>query len=114
MVDYSGDGLPALIGGEYVELQVFVAVLPYSGYTFAYATPDQTRKSWLHSIREMMTELQGATKYIILDNSTTCVCQASKVWPKYAKEFEHGLLFLVMSALFRQAAELKEDQDLTI
>ena len=24
------------------------------------------------------------------------------------------LLFLVMSALFRQAAELKEDQDLTI
>lgn len=36
-----------------------------------------------------MTELQGATKYIILDNSTTCVCQASKVWPKYAKEFEH-------------------------
>ena len=25
-----------------------------------------------------------------------------------------GLLFLVMSALFRQAAELKEDQDLTI
>ena len=25
-----------------------------------------------------------------------------------------GLLFLVMSALFRQAAELQEDQDLTI
>jgi transposase len=89
MVDYSGDGLPALIGSEHVELQIFVAVLPYSGYTFAYATPDQTRKSWLHSIREMMTSLQGATKYLILDNSTTCVCQASKVWPKYAKEFEH-------------------------
>ena len=71
MVDYSGDGLPALIGGEHIELQVFVAVLPYSGYTFAYVTPDQTRKSWLHSIREMMTELQGATKYLILDNSTT-------------------------------------------
>lgn len=58
MVDYSGDGLPALIGSEHVELQIFVAVLPYSGYTFAYATPDQTRKSWLHSIREMMTSLQ--------------------------------------------------------
>jgi len=28
--------------------------------------------------------------------------------------FMAGLLFLVMSALFRQAAELKEDQDLTI
>ena len=28
--------------------------------------------------------------------------------------FMGGLLFLVMSALFRQAAELKEDQDLTI
>jgi transposase len=89
MVYYSEDGLPALIGGEHVELQVFVAVFPYSGYTFAYATPDQTRKSWLHSIREMMKELQGATRYVILENSTTCVCQASKVWPKYAKEFEH-------------------------
>lgn len=89
MVDYSGEGLPALIGGERAELQVFVAVLPYSDYTFAYVTPDQTRKNWLHSIREMMTELQGATKYLILDNSTTSVCQARKVWPKYAKEFEH-------------------------
>jgi len=28
--------------------------------------------------------------------------------------FMAGLLFMVMSALFRQAAELKEDQDLTI
>jgi len=28
--------------------------------------------------------------------------------------FMGGLLFLVMSALFRQAAELQEDQDLTI
>lgn len=28
--------------------------------------------------------------------------------------FMAGLLFLVMSALFGQAAELKEDQDLTI
>lgn len=28
--------------------------------------------------------------------------------------FMGGLLFLVMSALFQQAAELKEDQDLTI
>lgn len=31
----------------------------------------------------------GSNKYLILDNSTTCVGQASKVWPKYAKEFEH-------------------------
>ena len=28
--------------------------------------------------------------------------------------FMAGLLFLVMSALFRQAAELQEDRDLTI
>ena len=28
--------------------------------------------------------------------------------------FMAGLLFLVMSALFRQAAQLQEDQDLTI
>lgn len=89
MIDFSGDGLPAFIDGEKVELQIFVAVLPFSGYTFAYATPDQTRKSWFHSIRALMSELQGAPKYVILDNSTTCVTLASKVWPKYAKEFEH-------------------------
>lgn len=40
MVDFIEDGLPALIGGEHVELQVFVVVLPYSDYTFAYPTPD--------------------------------------------------------------------------
>lgn len=89
MIDFSGDGLPALIDGKKVELQIFVAVLPFSGYTFACATPDQTRKSWFHSIRALMSELQGTPKYVILDNSTTCVTLASKVWPKYAKEFEH-------------------------
>lgn len=43
------------------------------------------------------------------------------VWPLFTYTalfipafFMGGLLFLVMSALFRQAAELKEDQDLTI
>lgn len=37
----------------------------------------------------MMRELKGATKYNILDNSTTGIYQQSKVRPKYAKKFEH-------------------------
>lgn len=37
----------------------------------------------------MKASFQRATKYLILDNSTTWFCQASKVWPKYTKEYEH-------------------------
>ena len=50
-----------------------------------------------------------------------CGCGARETWPLFTYTalfipafFMGGLLFLVMSALFRQAAELKEDQDLTI
>ena len=49
------------------------------------------------------------------------VWSEGNVWPLFTYTalfipafFMGGLLFLVMSALFRQAAELKEDQDLTI
>lgn len=44
MIDYREKGLAALIVGEPVELQVFVAVLPCAGYTFEYVTSHKLKK----------------------------------------------------------------------
>lgn len=88
MIDYSGDGIKAIIDGKEKMLQIFVAVLPYSSYSFAWATADQTRLSWFNSIRAFISFLGSAPKYLILDNSTTCITKASKVIPKYAPEFK--------------------------
>ncbi|HIU37431.1 MAG TPA: hypothetical protein IAC56_04070 [Candidatus Aphodousia faecigallinarum] len=50
-IDYSGDGVPITdIEGKTKMAQIFVAVLPYSGYIFAYATADQKRDSWLDAL----------------------------------------------------------------
>ena len=42
------------IFGEHVGLQVFLVLLSYLCCTIAYATTDQTRKSWLQLISEML------------------------------------------------------------
>lgn len=87
MIDYSGDKFKACIDGVDTDLCIFVAVLPYSQLAYIFATPDQTRESWFRGIRGFFEYIKGVPKYLILDNSTTCIAKASKTWPKYSKDF---------------------------
>lgn len=89
MIDYSGDPmyLTDPQTGERRPVQIFVAVLPYSNYTFCYATPRQTRDDWLDALVELMNFLGGVPQYIYLDNSTALVTKADAVAPKVCDAF---------------------------
>lgn len=89
MIDYSGD--PLYLQQEDVHriaVQVFVSVMPYSNYTFAFATPKQTRNDWLDALIELMSFLDGVPEYIYLDNSTSLVTRADAHNPQVCKEFQ--------------------------
>lgn len=89
MIDYSGDPMYLVDPktGERHSVQIFVAVLPYSNYTFCYATPQQTRDDWLDALVELMNFLGGVPQYIYLDNSTSLVVKADAVAPKVCDAF---------------------------
>lgn len=90
MIDYSGDKLEISDGkGGKKKLDIFVAVLPYSHYIFAYATDRQTRDDWLEAIAAWFAFLDGVTKELWLDNSTSLVVQADKYSPKICSEFKN-------------------------
>ena len=89
MIDYSGDPMYLTDSktGEHHSVQIFVAVLPHSNYTFCFATPRQTRDDWLDALVELMNFLGGAPQYIYLDNSTALVTKADAVAPKVCDAF---------------------------
>lgn len=88
-IDYSGDGIPITdTAGKTTIAQIFVAVLPYSGYTFAYATADQKRDSWLDSLIKLFRHLGGVPTYVVLDNTKALVIKASKYNPVLCPEFK--------------------------
>lgn len=89
MIDYSGDGLyvASPTDGKKTTVQIFVAVLAYSGYIFCCATPRQTRDDWLDAQIKMLNFFGGVPRQIFLDNSTSLVIKADKVNPKLCNDY---------------------------
>lgn len=74
-VDYAGDKIIYWdrVAGEQREAHLFVAVLGYSNYTFARATADETRNSWLSCHVAAFSFLGGAPHLVVPDNPRTLV-----------------------------------------
>ena len=88
MIDYSGDGIEFRTpDGKTLTAQIFVGVLPHSDYIFCYATPDQTRRSWLKACAEMFKFFGGVPNYLFLDNSTSLVSQPDRFNPSKSPDF---------------------------
>ena len=89
MIDYSGDGITVSPPeGKKSTAQIFVGVLGCSGYIFCCATPDQTKSSWLHAIKRMLTFFGGVPECILLDNSTSLVRRADNFHPLMNDDFQ--------------------------
>lgn len=89
MIDYSGDTLPWTPNGlgKVAAAQIFVGVLPASGYIFCYATERQTRDDWLDAQTKMLTFFGGVPKHIYLDNSTSLVTKPDKYCPRICRQY---------------------------
>jgi transposase len=82
-VDYCGKKLHVVDKqtGEIQEVEVFVGILPCSGYTYVEASRSQKREDFIQSINNCFQFLGGSTKAIVPDNLKSAVSKASKYEP---------------------------------
>ncbi len=93
--DYAGQTLPLFdpVTGEIRQAQIFVAVLPASNFTFAYASLSQKLPDWIEGQTRALAFFGGVTKAIVCDNLKSGVVKA--LWfeptinPTFAAMAEH-------------------------
>lgn len=89
-IDYAGDTWDIVDPhtGEVTEVQVFVACLPFSGYTFAYAVPSQRVEDFVHAIAKCLEHLGGVPQIVRLDNLKSGVIKYHKHEPDFNKALQ--------------------------
>ena len=82
--DFSGDGfeLTDPTTGEKRKIELFVAVLGASSYTFACAVASQTLPAWIDCHSKFFEYIQGATAIMVPDNLKSGVKQADRYEPE--------------------------------
>ena len=87
-VDYSGQKIriePP--GSPPIWVNLFVAVMGRSSYTFAHATPDMASSSWIHAHRKAFEYLGGVPVAIIPDQTKTAVISHCRIEPQLHRAF---------------------------
>ncbi len=89
-VDYTGTKLHYVdkATGELVEVEVFVGILPCSGYTFVQASPSQKLGDFITSMNNCLRYFGGTPQAIVPDNLKSAVTKASKYEPILNKTFK--------------------------
>jgi transposase len=94
MIDFAGKHLYITDKetGELIPVEVFVAILPFSHYTYVEACKSQKREDLLSCIANTLNFYGGVPKAIVTDNLKSAVSRASKYEPqinKSLKDFAH-------------------------
>lgn len=94
MIDFAGKHLYITDKetGELIGVEVFVAILPFSHYTYVEACMSQKREDLLSCIGNTLQYYGGVPKAIVSDNLKSAVTRASKYEPqinKSLKDFAH-------------------------
>jgi transposase len=69
--------------GEQIACQVFVAIMPYSGFIFCRAVPSQQTADFTHCINSMLKFYGGVPATIVCDNLKTAVTRADRYEPQF-------------------------------
>ena len=90
MVDFAGDKLSYVDSetGEIVKVEVFVACMPYSDYTYAICVPSQKTEDFLFAIRMCLEHLGGVPPILTPDNLKSAVISNDRHEPKLNKALE--------------------------
>ncbi|NJO02899.1 MAG: IS21 family transposase [Bacteroidia bacterium] len=88
-IDYAGKKLHIVDKqtGEVKEVEVFVAILPSSSYTYVEASYDQSRESLVKSVGNCLQYFGGVPRAIVPDNLKSAVTKSSKYEPVINKTF---------------------------
>ena len=82
-IDFAGPTVAVTdrASGEIKSASIFVAVLGYSNYTYACATPGQTTADWLGAQRATLEFLGGVPQIIVPDNPKAIISRACRYEP---------------------------------
>lgn len=85
MVDFAGDNLSYVdkSSGEIVKCAVFVAVLPYSGYSFVVALSDSTQPNVIKALNSCLAYFGGVPGSVKFDNMKTAVNKSNRYEPVF-------------------------------
>jgi len=85
MVDFAGDNITYVdkASGEVISCPVFVAVLPYSGYSFAVALPNATQPNVIKALNLCLAYFGGVPQSIKCDNMKTAVSKSCRYEPLF-------------------------------
>ena len=90
MVDFAGDKLSYVDveTGQIVKVEVFVASMPYSDYTYVICVPSQKTEDFLFAIRMCLEHLGGVPPILVPDNLKSAVISNDRHEPKLNKALE--------------------------
>ena len=90
MIDFAGDklGYVDTETGETVKVEVFVASMPFSDYTYAICVPSQKTEDLLYAIRMCYEHLGGVPPILTPDNLKSAVISNDRHEPKLNKALE--------------------------
>ncbi|MCK5788562.1 MAG: IS21 family transposase, partial [Chlamydiia bacterium] len=79
-VDYTGKKMQIVNKqtGEEIDLEIFVAILPASQYTYAEATMSQKKEDFIGSMNRCLQYFGGVPQTIVTDNLKSAVTKSSK------------------------------------
>jgi len=85
MIDFAGKKLHYidLDTGEQVACEVFIAILPFSGFIFCHPLHTQRTADFAHAINYMARFYGGLTATIVCDNMRTAVKRADRYEPQF-------------------------------
>lgn len=85
MVDFAGDSLSYVDkeSGEVIKCPVFVAVLPYSGYSFAVALSDSRQPNVIKALNSCLDYFGGVPGSVKYDNMRTAVIKSCRYEPVF-------------------------------
>lgn len=88
-IDFAGKKLKIVDKhtGEIQAVEVFVAILPCSQYTYVEACPDQTMESLIKCTANALSYFGGVPQAIVSDNLKSAVTKASKYEPRINRSF---------------------------
>jgi len=89
-VDYAGKKLEMVdpATGEVIKMEVFVATLPFSQYTYVEACPSQKREDFISCLNNALAYFGGVPQAIVSDNLKAAVTRASKYEAVINKTFK--------------------------
>lgn len=89
-IDFAGKKLSYIDRqtGEIIPVQVFVACLPYSDYSFAMAVKSQKTEDFIHALNSCLKDLGGVPQTLVPDNLKSAIIKANNYEPTVNRALE--------------------------